>query len=63
MAIFETSFPEALLMLMPLYPISTGWININGNASAAVADLNHNGKPDLIFAMNTTPYSHHGNGK
>ncbi|MBX2964148.1 MAG: VCBS repeat-containing protein [Cyclobacteriaceae bacterium] len=58
MAIFENVFSGGAFnanALVPGFLLPVG-LYINGNASApAVADLNHNGKPDLIFAMNTTP--------
>lgn len=58
MAIFENVFSGGAFnanAFVPGYLLPVG-LYINSNASApAVADLNHNGKPDLIFAMNSTP--------
>jgi len=57
-AIFENVFSGGAFnskAFVPGYLLPVG-IYINGTASApAVADLNHNGKPDLVFAMNSSP--------
>jgi len=57
-AIFENVFSGGTFnskAFVPGYLLPVG-LYINGTASApAVADLNHNGKPDLVFAMNSSP--------